>query len=323
MTANTVFCSKLGVLMTGFIKEKRSMGFCYDTEERLLAQFDRFTVSNGFDDGIVSRELVSEFSKQLPTENMNYRNKRVTAVRQFAFYLLSLDIDAYIPGSGGSTEKTIPYLMDDEELREFFSCVDKYLPARRQDQGFAMMYPLLYRLIYCCGLRISEACNLRREDVDLLAGIVRLLHSKGDKDRVVYLAEDLRQLFSSYDSKINDLFPSRIWVFPGKKKKPLPITTADMKFKYFWNQIPGTASKGKSPTVHGFRHLFVVNTINKWIRDGEDVDSKLPYLCKYLGHSSAPETLYYYHQVVSSGSLTHNKDSIRARVIPEVMCYEN
>lgn len=321
---NIIYESKLGNSIGEFVKEKRSMGFCYDTEERLLRNFDKFIVDNGFDDGQISMGLVLEYSKIRSTENKNYRNKRITAVRQFAFYLISMGIDAYLPITQGSSEKTTPYLMDDSELKVFFYIVDTNVPEKKQYFRYSMMYPVLFRLIYGCGLRISEACNLRCENINLPSGTLKILQSKGNKDRIVYLSEDLRELCSRYDSQINALIPHRKWFFPGRNtQSPLPITTADLKFKQFWYQMPNASQKGKTPTVHGLRHLFVVNTINKWIHRGKDVDSLLLYLAKYLGHTSPPETLYYYHQVVFSGSLTHNKDSIRERVIPEVVCYED
>lgn len=323
MKTSPLFTSKLGILMKEYVEEKRSMGFCYDTEERLLWQFDRFIVANGFDDGTLERPLISEFSRQLPTESKNYRNKRMVIVRQFAYYLTSLGIDVCIPASGGSSEKPMPYLMDNQELSELFSCIDRYSPRRKRDQLFAIEYSCLFRVIYCCGLRISEACNLRCDDVDLSKGILRILHSKGDKNRMVYLSEDCCELCRSYDVAMGTYFPSRLWFFPGKKQKPLPITTADAKFKYFWDRRCGAKTYCKSPTVHTLRHLFVVNTINKWIKEGVNVDARLMYLAKYLGHASAPETLYYYHQVVFSGSLVKVDGSIRSRVIPEVSYHEN
>ena len=293
MKTNILFTSKLGTLMTEFIKEKQSMGFCYDTEERLLRQFDGFIIANGFDDGTLNRSLVSEFSKQLPTENKNYRNKRMVVVRQLAYYLLSLGMVTCVPEFGGSSEKPIPYLMDNQELSEFFLCVDRYSPPRKRDQRFAMEYSCLFRVIYCCGLRISEACNLRCDDIDISKGTLRIVHSKGDKDRMVYLSEDCCKLCRSYDVAMNNIFPSRFWFFPGKTHKPLQITSVDTKFKYFWNSRCNEGADCKTPTVHTLRHLFVVNTINKWIKDGVNVDAKLVYLAKYLGHASAPETLYY------------------------------
>jgi integrase/recombinase XerD len=322
MRTSILFTSNLGPLMKEFVKEKRSMGFSYDTEERLLGQFDRFIVANGFDDGTFERPLISGFSRQLPSEGKNYRNKRMVVIRQFAYYLLSMGMTACVPESGGPSEKPMPYLMDNQELSEFFSCVDRYSPHRKQDQMFAIEYSCLFRVIYCCGLRISEACNLRCDDVDLSKGILRILHSKGDKDRMVYLSEDCCQLCRSYDVAMINYLPSRLWFFPGKKHKSLPITSADAKFKYFWNMRCDAKTDCKSPTVHTLRHLFVVNTINKWIKDGIDVDAKLMYLAKYLGHASAPESLYYYHQVVFSGSLVGRNDSIRTRVIPEVQHHE-
>jgi integrase/recombinase XerD len=322
MSTNILFSSKLGPMMRQFVKEKRSMGFCYDTEERLLGQFDGFIMANGFDDGTLGRRLVLEFSKQFPTEGKNYRNKRMAAVRLLAYYLLSLGVDACIPEPSGSAETPMPYLMDQQELSRFFLCVDRYSPQRQRDQLFAIEYSCLFRMIYCCGLRISEACNLRREDVDLSKGALRIMHSKGDKDRMVYLSEDCRLLCRSYNVAMEASFSSRNWFFPGKKHGPLPITTVDAKFKYFWDLSCGARTHRKHPTVHTLRHLYVVNTINAWIKEGLNVDAKLMYLAKYLGHSSAPETLYYYHQVIFSGSLVNSPVSIRTRVIPEVQQYE-
>jgi len=37
--------------------------------------------------------------------------------------------------------------------------------------------------------------------------------------------------------------------------------------------------------------------MNKWLREGKDVNAMLPYLMKYMGHSEVKNTLYYFHLV--------------------------
>lgn len=80
---------------------------------------------------------------------------------------------------------------------------------------------------------------------------------------------------------------------------------------------PYFGTKEKNPTVHSLRHTFVVRRINAWMRDGQDMNIMMPYLCRYLGHSSVNETYYYYHQVVEAFATIHNRDSLANIVIPE------
>lgn len=53
-----------------------------------------------------------------------------------------------------------------------------------------------------------------------------------------------------------------------------------------------------------------------------DLTSRMPYLSKYLGHTSVDDTFYYYHQVNSAFKLIKEKDSSSVIIIPEVDRYE-
>ena len=118
-----------------------------------------------------------------------------------------------------------------------------------------------------CGLRNSEACNLRKKDVDLEKGIIAIIHSKGDKDRLVYLSEDMIHMLKEYFVKLrDDLDCQTQWVFPGKDpQQHLPKTSVDRKFNEFWNKTDYANICVKKPTVHSLRHstvqtVLLVNT---------------------------------------------------------------
>lgn len=86
--------------------------------------------------------------------------------------------------------------MSDEDIREFFKQVDLYgadAPVKAFER-LATEYKVLFRLIYCCSLWNNEACTLRLADVDTDNGTLTIIHSKGNKDRVVHLADDVCQL---------------------------------------------------------------------------------------------------------------------------------
>jgi len=80
--------------------------------------------------------------------------------------------------------------MSDEDIREFFIRVDLYesdAPVKAFER-LATEYKVLFRLMYCCSLRNNEACTLRLADVDTDSGALTIIHSKGNKDRIVHLA---------------------------------------------------------------------------------------------------------------------------------------
>lgn len=170
---------------------------------------------------------------------------------------------------------------------------------------------------------MAEACNLRINDVDFENGTLKIMQSKGDKDKLVYMAEDVTDLCRRYHKKMSSILPDTPWFFPGKNpNQPIPKTSMDKKFKQFWNMTPFANTCDKAPTIHSLRHTFVVNRMNEWMNEGINLSSMMPYLSKYLGHTSIEGTFYYYHQVDSAFQIVHQKDSLSDSVIPEVIPYE-
>lgn len=74
-----------------------------------------------------------------------------------------------------------------------FKVIDGYIPSMPYGAFHRLVaeYKVIFRLLYCCGLRMSEVRSLHTDDVDLDHGILRIMQSKGQKDRMVYLSEDL------------------------------------------------------------------------------------------------------------------------------------
>jgi integrase/recombinase XerC len=74
----------------------------------------------------------------------------------------------------------------------------------RRDQMF-------FRLVYVCGLRVSEAVNLRLEDIDFAEGTL-LVIGKGDKERQVYLKPNLLWALKEYIAESKP----RTYLFSGR-----------------------------------------------------------------------------------------------------------
>ena len=182
---------------------------------------------------------------------------------------------------------------------------------------------ILFLLYFCCGLRLSEGRLLKWEHIDLDKGILTVLGSKGNKDRLVYLPQDSLPVLKNYKERQEMLFPGIDWAFPGKDPhKPVSCSGVESSFNRHWAMLPVAKTIDKHPTPHCLRHAFVVERFNEWMRQGIDTNTMLPYLSRYLGHKSPDETYYYYHLVEKAFDTIREKDSVSGKVIPEVIPYE-
>lgn len=317
--------SNLGSSMKDFVALKRINGFKYDQEEYELSRLDTFCNENKeFDLNFITRELVSVWSIQFPNEDKNKRNSRIYTMGIFSKYLNSIGIKSYIPKNNGSSTTPYVYVPSFEELQVFFTYVDNHQFKNKETYLIRvnLIYPILFRLLYCCGLRLSEACYLKRNLINLSTGTLNILQSKGMKDRIVYVSKDLCNECKEYDEKIDKLVPNREWFFVGKLiDKPIPKESIDNTFKIFWkNSFPSWSKK--MPTPQTLRHAYVVRRMTLWISEGKDLNAMMPYLSRYLGHSSVNETYYYYHQLESIFPIIKKHDTRSSFIIPEVLPYE-
>jgi len=179
---------------------------------------------------------------------------------------------------------------------------------------------VFFRLLYCCGLRLSEARLLNVEDVDLENGKLTIRQSKGNKDRNVMMSEEVQNLCRIYHAKVSRIFPDRVAFFPNQCGKHYNISMVGHWFHLFWNITGFTPiSSGNPPRVQDFRHSYAVKRLNLWVQEGKDLNAYLPYLSMYLGHVNLTSTDYYLHFVPEFFPLFKERSLVKcAHLIPEV-----
>jgi integrase len=62
--------------------------------------------------------------------------------------------------------------------------------------------------------------------------------------------------------------------------------------------------------------------MNEWMEEEVDIGVMMPYLSRYLGHSSISDTQYYFHAIEQAFPVIRRSDAVAQRVIPEVETYE-
>ena len=319
---NYAYTSALSPYIEGFIAEKRSLGFIYNSEAYELFRLDAYWNEKRFSDPCMSFEMLDEWLRAKPGEGKAGHRRRVSAAKMLAVYMNSLGIPAYVPLLKVGKDHNKVHIFSHEEIRDVFKEIDSYVPNSIIPADFRMAkeYPLMFRLYYCCGMRNNEACALETKDVDLAAGIITVRDGKNQKDRLVYLPEDLREMAESYYRYLcQALGYTPRWFFPGRfPDRHVGKGQIDKRFSAFWAGTASSKNCDKKPTPHCFRHTFVVNRINMWIEGGMDLDVMLPYLSKYLGHTDPQETFYYYHMVSDAFRILKRKDKASSDVLPEV-----
>jgi integrase len=159
---------------------------------------------------------------------------------------------------------------------------------------------VLFRTIYACGLRCSEARLLRVDDVDIDTGVLQIRDAKGGKDRQVPVCEPLRERLADYHARIAAPRQPE-WFLPGNAGKPLTLGNVYHNFRRFlWQADISHGGPGHGPRVHDLRTTFAVNNLRSWFAHGRDVGALLPVLQAYLGHSSIADTAYYLHLTADS-----------------------
>lgn len=311
------FKSHFKKYMEDYIKLMISKGY-KEYSFYYICRFDAFLVQNNYYLDYISKDLINKWSTQLDTEKKNTRNDRVNKVNGFCEYLNSIGIKAYILRGRLSNEKTTPYILSEDELITLFKTIDAESSKKDFISHYPLILPVFYRLLYTCGLRNNEACCLKVTDVDLKNSTIRILDAKNNKDRLVYISNDMCNLLRSYLNKLKNYITSE-WLFPsGDGTMHILKTTIDKYFKYFV-KVANIGNKQFHPVPHSLRHTYVVHRVDSWIKEGKDANKLLIYLSKQLGHSSLSETYYYYHMLESSFEPIKEKTR---ELYPEVTIYE-
>ncbi len=293
------YSSNFKPFIEGLVQQKNAIGINYESAEYYLSNFDRFCRDQFPDETILSRHIVMQWAERKPTEASNTHRVRLPYVRELAKYMIGLGIDdAYVIPErlGGKIIRRVPHFFTKEELRAFFSTSDKLKP-KSNALARHLVLPVIFRVIYCCGLRSCEARLLRVEDVDLYAGKLTIRASKGPKDRIVMLADDVLQLCRTYHERVSCILPDRIYFFPTDVAGCYKSNSLMKTFTKIWKQAGLETYSGSKPHVQDLRHNFALVNLNNWVKAGENFNAKLPYLSRFMGHANLKSTDYYLHFV--------------------------
>lgn len=302
-----------------FILYKHSLGYVYDTQTAYLKRYVRYEES--LEKGAVLTKELIEGYLELLKDSPGTLYGTACALREFSRYLINRGVSVYVLPAKTVFQKKPepPYFFSAEEIGIFFQEADCIESSNRY-KGREFIIPAFFRLMYCCGVRCKEARMLRRENVCFDEKYIDILNSKGAKDRRLYITSELTDYFDHYDGIISDHYPEREYFFPGLMGKPyLSEGFVCGNFRTLWSKAFPDMPTNCYPRAYDFRHHFAWANINRWATEGIDVNVMLPYLMRYMGHTTIKQTLYYFHFVPEFYAPYREMTEDLENILPEVL----
>lgn len=325
------FQSVFSVQMRLLIEDWAAAGHRFWALRRAFRSFDSYCVKKEVIDDILSKDLVcgwmqEEIDHAIGSELV----ERASAIRKLARYYIAAGKDAYVLPVGYLTRYTPKrtrtiHLFTDDELAAFFTATDTISLRYEADPWVAEVAPVMFRLLYTCGLRPNEVREIKCADVNLETGEVIIRHNKGRKERIVVMSDDMLDMCRRYLGRKAIFAPNEDYLFPRQKGGMYTGKLFTALFQRCWKKAnPGVAKENlRYVRPYDLRHRFASVVLQKWIDEGKNLYSMLPYLSAYMGHSQISHTAYYIHilpenLMKSKGVSWEEMDSI----VPEVTVWE-
>lgn len=287
--------SSLQAQIDDYLAVRRGLGYQLDTDEPLLADFARHADRVGHQ-GPITTELVVGWA-QTHCEHPASTARRLAAMRAFARHRVAFDPATEIPPVGlfGSVtrRRPQPHIYSDAEIAALLDQARLLAPSG----GLCpRTYVTLFALLASTGLRLSEACQLQTDDVDLAKGILTVRQTKFRKTRLVPLHPTTTQALRVYGAdRDTHLGVCRTaGLFRTERASTLKPPTVDKTFSRLRHRLGWTdQGRARPPRIHDLRHTFAVRRLLAWCVAGVDVDRKILALSTYLGHVKPSDTYWY------------------------------
>jgi integrase/recombinase XerD len=282
--------ASLGRHVDDYLRLRRALGYKLERAGQLLPKLAAHLEAAGAT--TVTAQLAIEWARLPQRAHPNHWAQRLAIARGFARYLQTIDPATEVPPSGVFPTRRCrhtPYLWSQGDVCRLLEHARMlHSPVR------AATHEALFGLLAATGMRLGEAIGLRRDDVDLRAGLVTIRHAKFDRVRLVPLHPTATEALALYADERDRLCPRRRCdaFFISTVGTALNRSAVDKTLREITTAM-GLRTDTVRPRAHDLRHSFAVDTLIRWYRSGLDVDEHIAVLSTYLGHVSPADTYWY------------------------------
>lgn len=219
------------------------------------------------------------------------RYVRLRDVARFARFLHAEDPAHEVPmiPFHAPVRRRLPYIYTPNEIVQLVEASGRLrqtYPLRRQ------VYRTLLGLIAATGLRISEALNLRFQDV-LPDSVLQIRRTKFDKSRMIPLHPTAATAFGRYLKQRGQVAVEDDHVFLSVENQRISCRTADHTFRQILRLANIAPSRTRLPRIHDLRHAFATRALERCATRNEAVGRHFVALATYMGHADIAHTYWY------------------------------
>lgn len=314
------FSGPFAPMLDIYVKQKQALGYDYIGGYNALHVFDTFSKNFKVTNFELTKELVIAWGEKRPNESDANRSNRIMYLQHFATFLNAQGYKGYIaPPHKIKYSQHTAYVFTRDEVHNMFAVLDKmkYSPSSPYRH---IAFPLLYRMLYGCGFRISELLNLTLKDVDLGNGIVHIYDAKNGNERPVPMSQSLLRRCRDYANTVHAGHDGNHLFFFKKDETGYCVSNIEKHFReLLWYAGIPYLGKELGPRVHDLRHTFICHRLNLWAKDNVDLTVMLPILSKYVGHTGVASTQYYLKLTAEAfPDVLDKMNELTGHVFPEV-----
>jgi len=231
------FSSAFAGQLSDYARFRASQGYCEATHSLPLRRFDAYCAEFHPMATGLTREIASGWFEHESRAGFVVSRQKASALRGFANFVNATGGSAYVLPMKMTPPvvRGAPRMPTDREMRDLFREIDATGPRGNYPQG---IFPVLFRLVYTCGLRPGEALGLRLADIDMEGGSIRIVDTKFHKDRAVAMSSDMLAFIRPYVSRLKKRDPDGEWLFPGCRGGHVRTAVARQFLNRCWMAVP-------------------------------------------------------------------------------------
>jgi site-specific recombinase XerD len=285
--------------LTRYLDLRHAFGNPLASNEKWLSRFVDYvgTSCRGSAQPVTAQLVFDWVDATMAPESTTWnRSRHLSVIRQFLEYLSAAAPETQVPELRllAGYKRRLPLIFTPEEIARILSEA-----ARRKPGDFcSVVFHTALGLIASTGLRAAEALGLDRNDVMPRdrPGTLFIRRSKFGKSRIVPVHPSVAQQLSVYADQRESLgYGARTPAFfvsrQGGRLSYKSLSETLHEITTSLGIAPRNGSR--APTLHSFRHTFVVTRLRRWHDEGVDVRTRLAHLSTYLGHVDFRETFWY------------------------------
>jgi integrase/recombinase XerD len=278
----------LSKAIESYLQVRRAAGFQLYHDGSILLRFSRYACERG------EAHLVSETAIEWAGQavSLSERDRRLRALVRFAHHAYAEDPKHQIPPQDlylRYRHRRTPFIFSSVHISHLLEQAQLLGPRGSLRPH---TYITLISLLSVTGLRVSEALNLRFDDLTPDGLVVR--RTKFRKSRLVPLHETTVQGLQEYEVHRRKLVPSDNYFFVSLHGHRMCYESVRKVFHSLVERAGiNCGDNRRPPQIHSLRHTFAVRALKDCRCDRDYVDRHLLALSTYLGHAHVADTYWY------------------------------